>query len=307
MEAIATELSEHYLRLPAFFVTLTILFPALSGLSFFSAWLVLKISNMVLVIRRNQLLSRLSHVLASLLIVISFVPMVWILRELIMVEGSAIQAWFISTMPLLYSYLQIGQVFLTSLVVASKNWMTMYGPIGLFSAMILSSVVSPIPNEVVLAFAGMTMSPLDVAIYGALGSTVGAILCYYVARLGGRPLAEKFVKKKTLDSADGWFLKRGKWAVLLGRFIPFVPFDAVSYFSGLVKMKILAFTVLTFVGSVPRCLFYAYMGEFIAEYNIPVLIIISVIIVIFFLIFKIRSRAKNQERAILSQATSKCN
>jgi uncharacterized membrane protein YdjX (TVP38/TMEM64 family) len=101
--------------------------------------------------------------------------------------------------------------------------------------------------------------------------------------------------------------REGKWAVLLGGFIPFVPFDAVSYFSGLVKMKILAFTVLTFVGSVPRCLFYAYMGEFIAEYNIPVLIIISVIIVIFLLIFKIRSRAKNQDRAILSQATSKCN
>ena len=186
--------------------------------------------------------------------------MVWILRELIMVEGSAIQAWFISTMPLLYSYLQIGQVFLTSLVVASKNWMTMYGPIGLFAAMILSSVVSPIPNEVVLAFAGMTMSPLNVAIYGALGSTVGAILCYYIARLGGRPLAERFVKKKTLDSADGWFLKRGKWAVLLGRFIPFVPFDAVSYFSGLVKMKILAFTVLTFVGSSAKMLILRIYG-----------------------------------------------
>jgi ABC-type Na+ transport system ATPase subunit NatA len=69
------------------------------------------------------------------------------------------------------------------------------GPIGLFTVMIVSSIVSSMPNEVILGFAGMTMSPMSVAAFGALGSTVGGVLCFYIAGLGGRPLAEKFVDK----------------------------------------------------------------------------------------------------------------
>jgi uncharacterized membrane protein YdjX (TVP38/TMEM64 family) len=92
--------------------------------------------------------------------------------------------------------------------------------------------------------------------------------------LGGRRLAEKFVKKGTISSMDGWFQKWGSWAIILGRLVPFIPFDAISYLSGLSKVKIERFTFLTFLGSVPRCLFYAYVGELIAEYNLPVLIAI---------------------------------
>lgn len=236
------------------------------------------------------------HALAVILAVISFIPMVWIVRELVVIEGPILQNWLITTMPLLYSYVQTGQAFVNSIVMASKNWMATYGPPGLFLAMIISSVISPIPNEVILAFAGMTMGSVSVAVSGALGSTVGGILCFYIARLGGRPLAEKFVKKETIASADDWFQRRGKWAILLGRFIPFIPFDAVSYFSGLTKMKISAFALLTFLGSVPRCLFYAYMGELIAEYDIPVLIVLSVIILTIFLILKLKG--KNYKKSL---------
>ena len=126
---------------------------------------------------------------------------------------------------------------------------------------------------------------------------MGAILCFYIARLGGRPLAEKFVKKKTIASADEWFQRRGKWAILLGRFIPFVPFDAVSYFSGLTTISISTFAFLTFIGSIPRCLFYAYMGELIAEYNIPVLIVMSVTILTIFLIYRLK-KGKTERKGL---------
>jgi len=134
----------------------------------------------------------------------------------------------------------------------------------------------------------MTMSPISVAVFGALGSTVGGVLCFYIARLGGRPLAEKFVKKSTIASMDEWFRRWGSWAIVLGRLVPFIPFDAISYLSGLTKVRSGRFALLTFLGSMPRCLFYAYVGELIAQYNIPVLIVLFVTILSVFLIFKLK-------------------
>jgi len=290
MGTIVSELSEHYLPLPTFFIAFTFLYPLVSGFTFLSAWILLKISNRVPKMTLVRFLPQLLNTVALMLGVISFIPMIWIVRELGVIEGSIIQNWLITTLPLLYSYVQAGQVFVSSMITASKTWMVMYGQIGLFVAMVVASVISPIPNEVNLAFAGMTMDPVSVAISGALGSTVGGILCFYIARLGGRPLAEKFVKKETIASADGWFQRRGKWAILLGRFIPFVPFDVVSYFSGLTKISISTFAFLTFMGSIPRCLFYAYIGELVVEYNLPVLIIISVTILTIFLIHRLKKK-----------------
>ncbi|MGD6810883.1 MAG: VTT domain-containing protein [Candidatus Bathyarchaeia archaeon] len=180
------------------------------------------------------------------------------------------------------------QGFLNSVVATCKGWMAVYGPIGLFSAMIISSVLSPIPNEVFLAFAGMTMNPFSVAFFGALGSTVGAVICFYIARLGGQPLVKRFVKESTLAPMNQWFNKWGSWAILLGRIIPLVPFDAVSYLSGLAKTKVTKFSVLTFIGAVPRCLLYAYIGELIAQYNLPALILLAIIAVVIFLIWKFK-------------------
>jgi undecaprenyl-diphosphatase len=180
------------------------------------------------------------------------------------------------------------QAFVNSVVATCKGWMAVYGPIGLFTAMIVSSVLSPIPNEVFLAFGGMTMSPFSVAFFGALGSTVGAVICFYIARLGGQPLVKRFVKESTLASMNQWFSKWGSWAILLGRIVPLVPFDAVSYLSGLSKTKVARFAGLTFLGAVPRCLLYAYIGELIAAYNLPVLVLLAIVAVVILLIWNFK-------------------
>jgi len=66
------------------------------------------------------------------------------------------------------------------------------------------------------------MDPFSVALFGALGSTVGAVICFYIARLGGQPLVKRFVivKARTLASMNHWFNRWGSWAILFGRIIP---------------------------------------------------------------------------------------
>jgi uncharacterized membrane protein YdjX (TVP38/TMEM64 family) len=87
-----------------------------------------------------------------------------------------------------------------------------------------------------------------------------------------------------------WFNKWGYWAILLGRIVPLVPFDAVSYLSGLAKTKVTKFSALTFIGAMPRCLLYAYIGELIAKYNLPVLMLLAIIVAVILLIWKIKKR-----------------
>ncbi|MCW4046317.1 MAG: VTT domain-containing protein [Candidatus Bathyarchaeota archaeon] len=113
--------------------------------------------------------------------------------------------------------------------------MATYGPLGLLTAMVVSSIISPIPNEVFLAFAGMTMSPISVAVFGAIGSTLGGILCFYICKIGWEAVGREVCEKSTVASMDGWFQKWGSWAIILGRLVPFIPFDAISYLSGLTK------------------------------------------------------------------------
>lgn len=285
---IIVELREHYLSLPLFLTALAFSLPLISLFMLFLAWASVKLSEMT---SRLEIIPQSLYFISILLILFSFVPMVWIVREVVVIEGLHFHLWLVEASPIFSSYVAAVMGFISSIVIAFKEWMVRYGPAGLFVAMVASSIISPIPNEVILAFAGMAMHPVQVMVVGALGSTVGGIFAYYIARLGGRPLAEKFVKKKTLASMDDWFNRWGSWAILIGRLVPFIPFDLISYFSGITKFRVSMFIFLTFIGSIPRCFFYAYVGELIAEYNLPVLTVLSVTVITAFIIFRLKIKA----------------
>lgn len=288
MERVSAELSEHGIAYPLFLMGLAVLLPPLSILTLFSAWIILKFSEVTVKIR---LISNLLYTLTVAMLFVSFIPMVWITRELIVAGTPIVNRWLIGLFPFLSVYMRKGQKWISQAVVASKAWMIRYGPAGLFAAMILGSVFSPIPNEAILAFAGMTMNPLNVGLYGGLGSTVGGIICFYIARLGGRPLAERFIKGETMEKVDYWFHRYGSWTILLGRLIPFIPFDAISYLSGLTKVKLWKFVLLTFIGAIPRSLLYAYIGEMIAKYNLPALIVTILLIAMLLVIIRMKERS----------------
>ena len=86
-----------------------------------------------------------------------------------------------------------------------------------------------------------------------LGSVLGSILLYEVARYGGRPFVLRYgsllrVGPEELDRADAWFVRRGPIVVLVGRCIPGVR-SLVSLPAGMLKMSRVAYILLTLVGS----------------------------------------------------------
>ena len=132
----------------------------------------------------------------------------------------------------------------------------------LFVMMIIQALAIPIPSELVLIAGGLAFGFPFGWLVGALGSMVAAMLGFYISRKGGRSLAIRFVGEKGIKFADNWFKRWGVWAVLLGRFAPFIPFDAISYSACLTVMKLKNFMIPTVIGTLPRALFYTSLGSY---------------------------------------------
>jgi len=132
----------------------------------------------------------------------------------------------------------------------------------LFAAMIVQALAIPIPSEFVLICGGAAFGLLSGWLVGALGSVVAAFIGFYVSRKGGRSVAIRFAGDRGIEFADNWFNRWGVWAVLLGRIAPFIPFDVISYSAGLTQIKFRSFMIPTVIGTLPRALFYAFLGDY---------------------------------------------
>ena len=122
----------------------------------------------------------------------------------------------------------------------------------------LQIVFAPIPGYVVQVAAGFLYGPFWGGVYGSLGLMVGATLAFWLARMFGRPLAERLVGSDRLDqwetvthstSTAIWFI------LLLG------PTGDVPYFlAGLSSVSFLKILVITFVLRVPAVFLAAAAG-----------------------------------------------
>ncbi|MHA1214609.1 MAG: TVP38/TMEM64 family protein [Candidatus Hodarchaeales archaeon] len=125
----------------------------------------------------------------------------------------------------------------------------------------IQGIVVPIPSELVLLTSGLIWGVVGGSIIGIVGSMVAGTITYYVAVLGGRPVIEKFLGQENLEIIDSYIKKHGLWAIIFARAFPFMAFDPISYASGFLKVKFRDYTIATLIGSVIRCVFYAWLGS----------------------------------------------
>lgn len=152
-------------------------------------------------------------------------------------------------------------------------WIVSLGGWGILLGMFLESSIIPIPSEAVLVTAGaLGFSPLEVAFWGTLGSTLGAMVGYYIGKKGGRPVVDEIgpyllVTPEKVQRAEKAFSKYGGATVLVSRLIPFIPFKVFSITSGILKFDFKTFVVFTFIGTIPRAFLLAYLGNEIVKYK----------------------------------------
>ncbi|MDD4601810.1 hypothetical protein SDC9_43532 [bioreactor metagenome] len=116
--------------------------------------------------------------------------------------------------------------------------------------------------SIIFTLAGaMAFGPIWGTVYGIVGATLGACLCFGLTRLLGREKVEKlagdcFKLSAFNDSANEY----GFRTVLLIRFIPVFHWDLVSYAAGLSKIRFSNFIAATAVGAIPGAVAYNFLG-----------------------------------------------
>jgi len=152
--------------------------------------------------------------------------------------------------------------------------MAKLGYLGVFIFMMLESACIPIPSEAILPFGGYLsytgrLSIIPTILIGTLGGTFGSILAYYLGKLGGRPLVEKYssflhLSKSSLDKGDQYFSKYGEKIVFYSRLLPIVR-TFISLPAGISNMNFKKFILYTFFGSLIWSTLLGYTGYYMGE------------------------------------------
>lgn len=147
-----------------------------------------------------------------------------------------------------------------------ESWVTStiesLGYAGVIVLMFLENLFPPIPSELVMPLAGYTsaqggLSLVGVIVAGTLGSVLGALFWYYVARWLGEHRLRSWTRRygrwitlgpRDVDQADRWFDRHGGWVVFFGRLVPTVR-TLVAIPAGLFGMNIWHYLILTTAGS----------------------------------------------------------
>ena len=129
-----------------------------------------------------------------------------------------------------------------------------------FFLMVFSSLIAPLPAFMITLSNAAIFGWWQGAILSWSSAMVGAALCFLLSRGLGRDVVEKFAGKGALAGVEGYFEKYGTKTILVCRLLPFVSFDAVSYFAGLTPIKFLPFFIATGIGQTPATIVYSYVG-----------------------------------------------
>ncbi len=154
-----------------------------------------------------------------------------------------------------------------------------------FALMVLQSIVAPLP-AFVLTFANANLFGWwQGAILSWSSAMAGAAVCFYIARILGRDVAESLTSKVGLKQIDEFFEKYGNNTILICRLLPFVSFDYVSYAAGLTSMSFWDFFIATGIGQLPATIVYSYVGGFLTGgarlFMLGLLIMFAIVSLIF--------------------------
>jgi membrane protein DedA with SNARE-associated domain len=203
-----------------------------------------------------------------------------------------------------------------------SSWISDFGYPAVFLVALLENLFPPIPSEVIFPLVGFVAyhnnlgiaHAVSMGIVGAIGSTVGGVVIYYVSLKLGKPAILRFgryvrIGEKGLLEAESWFRKYGAIAVFSGRMAPAIR-ELISIPAGLGEMNIVKFVLFTFAGSAVWSVALTLLGYYLGDAwsliasqlssvfsVIAIIIIITIIVIIGLLYYKRRYKKSNRENS----------
>ncbi|NLI73780.1 MAG: DedA family protein [Euryarchaeota archaeon] len=148
------------------------------------------------------------------------------------------------------------------------------GYLGVYLAMFIEGVFTPIPSEIIVPLAGYLaytgrFNIILVVLISSLGAASGSTVAYYIGHRLGRPFVDRFGKyfglgHDSMCRADAWFEKWGNFGILIGHSLPGVR-SIISFPAGIAKMDVKRFILFTFIGATFWNTILAVAGFYLGE------------------------------------------
>jgi len=135
-----------------------------------------------------------------------------------------------------------------------------WAPVLVIGLLTVAIIMSPLPSAPIALASGALFGHVWGTIYVIIGSLLGAIIAFSIARLLGHDIIKKRFGDRLslglLGSQNALML-----TVCVSRLIPFISFDVVSYAAGITVITFWRFAIATFVGIIPASFLLAHFGS----------------------------------------------
>jgi len=154
------------------------------------------------------------------------------------------------------------------------HWITTYGYAGIFFLLMWGIIGIPVPDETLLTLTGYLVYKGDLHILPGLaaivfGSVCGISLSYGLGRTGGFMLVKKYghylhLSADKLEKAHDFLVRRGKWALMFGYFIPGVR-HLTALVAGTTRLTYPLFALFAYSGALVWCATFFTTGYFLGK------------------------------------------
>lgn len=149
---------------------------------------------------------------------------------------------------------------------------------------ILCNLLRPLfffPAIILGVAGGLAFGPLWGTIYLIIGTLLGAVLCFGLARMLGRERLKQYLPRWIrFEQFNTQVAQNSFKTMLILRLLPVFPWDVVSFMSGLSNVRIWPYLLSTLVGSIPGAIAFSYWGDTLSHSVSTTLISIVVMVVL---------------------------
>jgi uncharacterized membrane protein YdjX (TVP38/TMEM64 family) len=157
-----------------------------------------------------------------------------------------------------------------------RDWATSVGPwfpLAFLGAHIVVTVF-PFPRTAFTLAAGLLFGPLLGVAIGVVASTISAVIALFLVRAAGWQLS-RLVRHPRVDVLDARLRERGWPTILSMRMIPAVPFSVLNYAAGASAIRVVPYTLASFVGLLPGTAAVVILGDALTGNISPLLFLVS--------------------------------
>lgn len=154
------------------------------------------------------------------------------------------------------------------------HWIAQYGYVALFALLMFGIIGVPVPDEILLTFAGSLVFQHELAFVPTiatafLGSVCGITMSYTFGRSLGFYLANAIgrlvhVDQDKMDRIRAWYGRHGKYALLFGYFLPGIR-HLVAFVAGSSRLRLSIFAPFAYTGAFLWSVSFVTLGYFLGR------------------------------------------